>query len=85
MEEMIIKNKNDEEYLKNEYKYRLILEFKETIEKRVKLGKYLSEIANKTMNEKEREKRELLDKQFQILNNYEEILYNRLILELTTN
>lgn len=85
MEEMTIKNKNDEEYLKNEYKYRLILEFKETIEKRVKLGKYLSEISNKTMNEKEREKRELLDKQFQILNNYEEILYNRLILELTTN
>lgn len=85
MEEMTIKNKNDEEYFKNEYKYRLILEFKETIEKRVKLGKYLSEISNKTMNEKEREKRELLDKQFQILNNYEEILYNRLILELTTN
>lgn len=83
MEEMIIKD--NEEYLKNEYKYRLILEFKETIEKRVKLGKYLSEISNKTMNEKEREKRELLDKQFQILNNYEEILYNRLILELTTN
>lgn len=83
MEEMIIKD--NEEYSKNEYKYRLILEFKETIEKRVKLGKYLSEISNKSMSEKEIKKRELLDKQFQILNNYEEILYNRLILEVTTN
>lgn len=83
MEEMIIKD--NEEYSKNEYKYRLLFEFKDTIEKRVKLGKYLSETSNKTMNEKEKEYRELLNKQFQILNNYEEIIFNRLRFELTTN
>lgn len=83
MEEMIIKD--NEEYSKNEYKYRLLIEFKDTIEKRVKLGKYLSETSKKLTNEKESENRELLNKQFQILNNYEEILFNRLRLELTTN
>lgn len=83
MEEMIIKD--NEEYSKNEYKYRLLIEFKDTIEKRVKLGKYLSEISNKPMNEKENENRDLLNKQFKILNDYEEILFNRLRLELTTN
>lgn len=88
MEEMIIKD--NEEYSKNEYKYRLLFEFRDTIEKRIKLGKYLSETSNKvmndkTMNDKEKENRELLNKQFQILNDYEEILFNRLRLELTTN
>lgn len=83
MEEMMIKD--NEEYSKNEYKYRLLFEFKDTIEKRVKLEKYLSETSNKTMNEKEKENRDLLNKQFQILNNYEEILFTRLRFELTTN
>ena len=83
MEEMIIKD--NEECSKNEYKYRLLFEFKDTIEKRVKLEKYLSEISKKSMNEKENENRELLNKQFQILYNYEEVLFNRLRLELTTS
>lgn len=82
-EQMIIKD--NEEYFKNEYKYRLLYEFKDTIEKRIKLEKYLRGTSNKPVNEKEKENIELLTKQLEILNNYEEIIFNRLRFELTTN
>lgn len=70
---------------KNEYKRRLLLEYRETILKRERLDVYLINNRDKTGTENELKNRELMTKQLEIFNEYEEILFCRLMLELTTN
>lgn len=70
---------------KNEYKRRLLLEYRETILKRERLDVYLINNTDKTGTENELKNRELMTKQLEIFNEYEEILFCRLMLELTTN
>lgn len=70
---------------KNEYKRRLLLEYRETILKRERLDVYLINNRDKTGTENELKNRELMTKQLEVLNEYEELLFCRLVLELTTN
>lgn len=70
---------------KNEYKRRLLLEYRETILKRERLDVYLINNRDKTGTENELKNRELMTKQLEIFNEYEEILFCRLMLELTTD
>lgn len=70
---------------KNEYKRRLLLEYRETILKRERLDVYLINNREKTGTENELKNRELMTKQLEVLNEYEELLFCRLVLELTTN
>lgn len=70
---------------KNEYKRRLLLEYRDTILKRERLDVYLINNRDKTGTENELKNRELMAKQLEIFNEYEEILFTRLMLELTTN
>lgn len=70
---------------KNEYKRRLLLEYRDTILKRERLDVYLINNRDKTGTENELKNRELMTKQLEIFNEYEEILFCRLMLELTTN
>lgn len=70
---------------KIEYKRRLLLEYRDTILKRERLDVYLINNREKTETENELKNRELMTKQLEIFNEYEEILFCRLMLELTTN
>lgn len=67
----------------NEYKYRLLFEYRDTIEKRVKLEKYIKENEEKTGTEKQVKNMQLLKQQVEVLYRYEEIIYTRLRLELS--
>ena len=70
---------------KIEYKRRLLLEYRDTILKRERLDVYLINNTGKTGTENELKNRELMTKQLEVLNEYEELLFCRLVLELTTN
>lgn len=70
---------------KNEYKRRLLLEYRDTILKRERLDVYLINNTGKTGTENELKNRELMTKQLEVLNEYEELLFCRLMIELTTN
>lgn len=67
----------------NEYKYRLLFEYRDTIEKRVKLEKYIKENEEKPGTEKQVKNMQLLKQQVEVLYRYEEIIYTRLRLELS--
>lgn len=70
---------------KNEYKRRLLLEYRDVILKRERLDVYLINNRDKTGTEKDLKNRELLTKQLEVLNEYEELLFCRLMIELTTD
>lgn len=70
---------------KIEYKRRLLLEYRDVILKRERLDVYLINNRDKTGTENELKNRELMTKQLEVLNEYEELLFCRLVLELTTN
>ena len=70
---------------KNEYKRRLLLEYRDVILKRERLDVYLTNNRDKTGTEKDLKNRELLTKQLEVLNEYEELLFCRIMLELTTD
>lgn len=70
---------------KIEYKRRLLLEYRDVILKRERLDVFLINNRDKTGTEKELKNRELMTKQLEVLNEYEELLFCRLVLELTTN
>ena len=70
---------------KNDYKRRLLLEYRDVILKRERLDFYLINIRDKTGTEKDLKNRELLTKQLEVLNEYEELLFCRIMLELTTD
>lgn len=70
---------------KIEYKRRLLLEYRDTILKRERLDVYLINNRDKTGTENELKNRELMTKQLEVLNEYEDLLFSRLVLELTTN
>lgn len=67
----------------NEYKYRLLFEYRDIIEKRINLDKYITENKNRVMDEKQNRNMELMIKQMELLMQYEEVIHNRLRLELT--
>lgn len=67
----------------NEYKYRLLFEYRDIIEKRTKLDKYITENKNRVMDEKQNRNMELMIKQMELLMQYEEVIHTRLRLELT--
>lgn len=80
-EQEIIKKENE-----NEYKYRLVFEYKELIEKRVKLEKYIDRYRNVEFDNPKLEKNfELLKQQLDAMLRYEEIISMRIRLELTTD
>lgn len=71
---------------KNEYKRRLLVEYRDVVIKRERLCNYLDKENDlKTGTEKDLKNRELMTKQLEVFNEYEEILFTRLMLELTTN
>ena len=71
---------------KNEYKRRLLVEYRDVVIKRERLCNYLDKENDlKTGTEKDLKNRELMNKQVETLTDYEEILFTRLMLELTTN
>lgn len=70
---------------KTEYKRRLLVEYRDVILKRDRLCNYLDKESEKTGTEKDLKNRELMNKQVETLTEYEEILFCRLMLELTTN
>lgn len=70
---------------KIEYKRRLLLEYRDTILKRERLDVYLINNRDKTGTENELKNRELMTKQLEVLNEYEELLFCRLMIELTTD
>ena len=70
---------------KIEYKRRLLLEYRDTILKRERLDVYLINNRDKTGTENELKNRELMAKQLEVLNEYEDLLFCRLVLELTTD
>ena len=67
----------------NEYKYRLLFEYRDIVLKRYKLEKYIEENEEKTGTEKQVKNMQLLKQQVEVLYRYEEIIYTRLRLELT--
>lgn len=70
---------------KIEYKRRLLLEYRDIILKRERLDVYLINDRDKVGTEKDLKNRELMTKQLEVLNEYEELLFCRLVIELTTN
>ena len=70
---------------KNDYKRRLLLEYRDVILKRERLDVYLTNNRDKTGTEKDLKNRELLTKQLEVLNEYEELLFCRVMIELTTD
>lgn len=77
MEEIIIKDVSETECKEN-YKLRVLDEFKDLHEKRVLLGKYIKENVNKVQTKEESLELDLLRDQLKIMYKYEEILYARL-------
>lgn len=80
MEEIIIKDVSETECTecKENYKLRVLDEFKDLHEKRVLLGKYIKENVNKVQTKEESLELDLLRDQLKIMYKYEEILYVRL-------
>lgn len=70
---------------KIEYKRRLLLEYRDIILKKERLDVYLINDRDKVGTEKDLKNRELMIKQLEVLNEYEELLFCRLVMELTTN
>lgn len=70
---------------KTDYRRRLLVEYRDVVLKRDRAVNYLDRNNEKTGTETELKNRELLNKQVEILSEYEEILFCRLMLELTTN
>lgn len=70
---------------KTEYRRRLLVEYRDVILKRERLDVYLINNRDKTGTEKDLKNRELMTKQLEILNEYEELLFCRLTMELTTD
>lgn len=70
---------------KIEYRRRLLVEYRDVILKRERLDVYLTNNRDKTGTEKDLKNRELLTKQLEVLNEYEELLFCRIMLELTTD
>lgn len=71
---------------KIEYRRRLLVEYRDVVVKRDRLSKYLDKENDlKTGTEKDLKNLELMNKQVETLAEYEEILFCRLMLELTTN
>ena len=68
-----------------DYRRRLLLEYRDTILKRERLDVYLINNREKTGTENELKNRELMTKQLEVLNEYEELLFCRLMIELTTD
>lgn len=81
-QEILIKEMKKTEN-QTEYKYRLLFEYRDTIEKRVKLEKYIKENEEKIGTEKQEKSMQLLKQQVGILYRYEEVIYARLCLELS--
>lgn len=77
MEEIIIKDVSKTECKEN-YKLRVLDEFKDLHEKRVLLGKYIKENVNKVQTKEESLELDLLRKQLKVMYEYEEIIYARL-------
>lgn len=68
---------------KIEYKRRLLVEYRDVVVKRDRLCKYLDKENDlKTGTEKDLKNLELMNKQVEVLTEYEEILFCRLMLEL---
>ena len=71
---------------KTEYKRRLLVEYRDVVVKRDRLCNYLDKQNDlKTGTEKDLKNLELMNNQVETLSQYEEILFCRLMLELTTN
>ena len=71
---------------KNEYKRRLLVEYRDVVVKRDRLCNYLDKQNDlKAGTEKDLKNLELMNNQVETLSQYEEILFCRLMLELTTN
>ena len=71
---------------KTEYRRRLLVEYRDVVVKRDRLCNYLDKENDlKTGTEKDLKNRELMNKQVEKLTDYEEILFTRLMLELTTD
>lgn len=70
---------------KIEYRRRLLVEYRDVILKRERLDVYLTNNRDKTGTEKDLKNRDLLTKQLEVLNEYEELLFCRIMLELTTD
>lgn len=66
----------------NDYKFRLLIEYREIVEKRVLLERFINENNNKNSNEIMIKKLDLMKRQLEILYQYEEIIATRLKLEL---
>lgn len=64
-----------------DYKRRMLIEFDELITRKTKLDIYLSGLTE-TTNELEKKKLELMQKQFNLMSEYEEILLQRILLEM---
>lgn len=71
---------------KTEYRRRLLVEYRDVVVKRDRLCNYLDKQNDlKTGTEKDLKNLELMNNQVETLSQYEEILFCRLMLELTTN
>ena len=68
---------------KIEYRRRLLVEYRDVVVKRERLCIYLNKQNDlKTGTEKDLKNLELMNKQLEVFNEYEEILFTRLMLEL---
>ena len=71
---------------KTEYRRRLLVEYRDVVVKRDRLCNYLDKQNDlKAGTEKDLKNLELMNNQVETLSQYEEILFCRLMLELTTN
>ena len=76
MEEM--SKEMEEKERRNHYKYKLISEYRDVIEKRVRLEIQIQKMNNTPLNETDSKHLELLKKQMETLFQYEDILNSRL-------
>jgi len=70
----------EEKEKRNHYKYKLINEYRDVIEKRVRLEIQIQKMNNTPLSGNDSKHLELLKKQYEILFQYEDILNSRLIL-----
>ena len=76
MEEM--SKEMEEKERRNHYKYKLISEYRDVVEKRVRLEIQIQKMSNTPLNETDSKHLELLKKQMETLFQYEDILNSRL-------
>lgn len=81
MEEM--SKEMEEKEKRNHYKYKLINEYRDVVEKRVRLEIQIQKMNNTPLNETDSKHLELLKKQIETLFQYEDILHSRLRLIVT--